>query len=344
LKEDNDMKAICIENPQEICKKDIASPVRTDGTALIKVKSMSICGSDVSAYRYKHPLCNYPLIIGHEIAGTIEEIDDNSKGLMVNDRVILDPYLFCGTCYPCIQGRTNCCESLKVLGVQTDGAMCEYFVHPVSHLVKVPDNIPWEQIPLAEPLTIALHAIHRVEPVSGEHVTIIGAGAIGIMAALAAKIYGATPILVDVVDGRLATAKGCGVENVINAATEDAEAIISNLTSGRMSETVIEASGADQGIANALLYAAYTGRIAFTGWPKGDVLLPTALITKKELKIVGSRTSVNEFDEALSIISQGKMDMTKFISQVVDFDEIPEAVRLLDKAPGDYLKVVGLFK
>lgn len=336
------MKSICIEKPREVLVKEIAFPVRTKGTALLKIKSMSICGSDVAAYRYKHPLCNYPLIIGHEIAGIIVEIEDNPKGLKVNDRVILDPYLSCGCCYPCHQGRTNCCEHLKVLGVQTDGAMCEYFVHPVDHLVPVPDSIPWEHIPLAEPLTIALHAIHRVAPVSGEHVTIIGAGAIGIMAALVAKLYGVTPIVVDVVDGRLFTAKNCSIDFVINAVTEDVEKIISELTNGRMSETVIEASGSASGIANSLRYAAYTGRIAFTGWPKGEVQLPTSLITKKELQVLGSRTSVNEFQEALSIMAQGQIDMAKFISKIIHFDEIPEALQLLDSSPEDYLKIVGI--
>lgn len=337
------MKSICIEAPKEVHVKEITFPVRTRGTALLKIKSMSICGSDVAAYRYKHPLCNYPLIIGHEIAGIIEEIEDNSTGLKANDRVILDPYLYCGYCYPCQQGRTNCCEQLKVLGVQTDGAMSEYFVHPVDHLVRVPDNIPWEHIPLAEPLTIALHAIHRVAPMPCEHVTIIGAGAIGIMAALVAKLYGATPILVDVVEGRLSIAKACGIDFVINACTEDAEKVISELTTGRMSETVIEASGSDTGIVNSLQYAAYTGRIAFTGWPKGEVLMPTSLITKKELQILGSRTSVNEFQEALSIMAQGQIDMTKFITKIIPFDEIPEALQLLDKDPEDYLKIVATF-
>lgn len=337
------MKSICIETPKEVYVKEIAFPVRTKGTALLKIKSMSICGSDVAAYRYKHPLCNYPLIIGHEIAGIIEEIEDNPRGLRRNDRVILDPYLYCSCCYPCQQGRTNCCQHLKVLGVQTDGAMSEYFVHPIDHLVQVPDNIPWEHIPLAEPLTIALHAIHRVSPMPCEHVTIIGAGAIGIMAAQIAKLYGATPIVIDVVAGRLSTAKECGIDFVVNALTEDAEKIISTLTNGRMSETVIEASGSDLGIANSLRYAAYTGRIALTGWPKGEVLLPTSLITKKELQILGSRTSVNEFQEALSIMEQGQIDMTKFISKLIHFDEIPEALGLLDTHPEDYIKIVATF-
>jgi 2-desacetyl-2-hydroxyethyl bacteriochlorophyllide A dehydrogenase len=336
------MKVVCIEEPRFVRLKDVEAPKPKPGEALVKVKAVGICGSDVAAYRYKHPNCNYPLIIGHETAGLIEEIGNNEQGLKRGDRVILDPYLYCGDCYPCAVGRTNCCENLKVLGVQTDGSMGEYFAHPTSLLVKVPDHIPWAEVPLAEPLTIALHAIHQVRPQQGEHFTVMGSGPIGLMAALAAQIYGAISIVVDVEEGRLKTARNFGIKHTINGAREDVEASIRELTNGRMSETVMEASGAEKGIANSLRCAAYTGRIAFTGWPKQDPVLPTSLITKKELKIMGSRNSANEFEEALELIATKKINMEGFISEIVSLEGLPEAVRQLDQNPGKYLKIVGL--
>lgn len=338
------MKAVCIEEPGTIHIKEVPKPALKKDTALVKIKSMSVCGSDVAAYHFKHPNCNYPLIIGHEIAGVVEEINGDSNGFKVGDRVVLDPYIYCGHCYSCSQGRTNCCESLKVLGVQIDGAMSEYFVHPTKLLVKIPDNIPWELAPLSEPLTIALHALHRIQVNPGEHVAINGAGAIGLLAALTAKVYGAIPILIDVVDGRLAKAKACGVELTVNAAKEDPVAAIAKLTSNRMAETVIEASGAAPAIANTLKYAAYTGRIALTGWPKSDVQMSTSLITKKELQVLGSRTSVHEFEEALDLISQNKVDVKELVSEVVDLEGLPEAIRNQDANPSKYLKIVGVIR
>lgn len=336
------MKAVCIEEPGKIYLKEVEKPVWKKGMALIQVKSVSICGSDVNAYRYAHPNCHYPLIIGHETAGIIEEIEENEFGLKKGDRVILDPYLYCGHCHPCSKGKTNCCEHLEVLGCQTDGSMCEYFLHPIHLLLKVPDNLEWHQIPLAEPLTIALHSIHTVAPQKGEYVTIVGSGAIGLMAGMAARIYGAVPIMVDIMDGRLETARKHGIEYVVNSMTEDSVERIREITGGKMSDTVIEASGAAPGIANALSYASYLGRVALLGWPKGEVTVPTSLITKKELTVKGSRTSAGEFPEALELISSSKIDLSGIISKVVPFEELPGALEELSSHPNDYLKIVGV--
>lgn len=336
------MKAICIETPGYIHVADLPMPELKDDQALIEIKAAGVCGSDVAAYRYKHPNCQYPLIIGHEVAGIVTKIGKNSQGIACGDRVVLDPYLYCGHCYPCSKGRTNCCESLRVLGVQTAGAMCEYVAHPADMLIKIPDNMTWEQAALAEPLTIGLHGVHTVDVQPGEHFTVIGAGTIGLMAALAAKAYGAVPIMVDVVETRLQIAKDMGIDYVVNSATQDAEAYIREKTKGRMSETVMEASGAEPGIRNALQFASYLGRIALTGWPKGDVTLPTALITRKELQVRGSRTSVHEFAEAISLISEGKVDVNPFITEAVPFEALPEAIMKQAEHPEAYLKIIGL--
>ena len=336
------MKAICIQRPGNIHVADIPVPELQVGQALIEIKSVGVCGSDVAAYQYAHPNCQYPLIIGHEVAGIVKKIGENSKGIVSGDRVVLDPYLYCGHCYPCSKGRTNCCESLRVLGVQTAGAMCEYVAHPADMLIKIPDTMTWEQAALAEPLTIGIHGVHTVDLHPGEYFTVIGAGTIGLMAALTAKAYGAVPIVVDVVANRLQIARDMGIEFVVNSAVEDAEAYIHEKTKGRMSETVMEASGSEAGIRNALKFSSYLGRIALTGWPKGDVTIPTALITRKELQVRGSRTSVHEFSEAISLIAEGKVDVNSFITKAVPFDTLPEAIMEQAEHPEKYLKIIGL--
>ena len=337
------MKAIQIQEPRKIGVIQMEAPELKPGQAIIRVKSMGICGSDVAAYRGTSPNVTYPLIIGHETAGTVYRIaEDNPQGFKVGDRVVLDPYMFCGHCYPCSKGRTNCCETLKCLGVQTDGSMCEYFSHPVSQLRRIPEGMTWEHAAIAEPLTIALHAIHTVELQAGEHFAIIGSGPIGLLAAMASREYGGIPVVLDVDDGRLETAKSCGVEHVINVARQDAAAELKKITDGRMAECVMEASGSVPAVAGSLTYAARTGRIALTGWPKGKVELDTATITRNELQIRGSRTSVGEFPEAIRLIHSGKVDVSKVLSKVVPFDEIPQAVRDLDEYPGEFIKVVGI--
>ncbi len=338
------MRAIKIDSPNKIVIEEIEKPILTLGNAIIEVKAMGICGSDVHAYAGKSPNVTYPIVIGHETAGIVVEIDkDNEYGIKVGDKVVLDPYMYCGECYPCSQGRTNCCESLKCLGVQTTGSMSEFFAHPTKQLVKVPQDMDWESLAVVEPLVIALHAIHRCELKENEHIAIIGAGAIGMLIGMAAKAYGATPIMVDIVEERLELAKEFGINYTVNPIKSDGVEEMKKITSGRMAECVVEASGSIAGIRNTLDYAATTGRIALTGWPKEEVKLPTALITRKELQIRGSRTGVgSEFKESIDLIYSGKVDAKKIISKVTSFEELPKAIKHLDENPGDWLKVVAM--
>lgn len=338
------MKAIQIEEPGKIHVTEVEDARLRDGYGVIQVKALGVCGSDVHAYGGKSPNVTYPLIIGHETAGVVTEAKEgNEYGIKKGDRVVLDPYLYCGSCYPCSQGRTNCCESLKVLGVQTGGSMSEYFAHPLSHMVRVPDTMTWEELAVTEPLVIALHAIHSLELKQGEHIVIIGAGAIGMLIGMASLAYGGIPIMVDIVDQRLEMARSFGVKYTVNSMTEDAAEYIRTVTNGRMAECVSEVSGSAAGVRNALDYVSATGRLALTGWPNKPVELPTAVITRKELKIVGSRTGITrEFKEAVDLIASGRVPASKIISKVASFEELPEAIAHLDEYPGEWLKLIAL--
>jgi len=337
------MKAVLLNSPKTIGIKDVEPPSRKEGQALIKVKAAGICGSDISAYRGVNPLVSYPRIIGHEVAGEIIEIDENSKNLKVGDHVILDPYIYCGKCYPCSLGRTNCCEDLKVIGVHIDGGMQEYVSYPSNMIVPVPKTIPWELVPLAEPVTIALHSIHRARLKKGEHIAINGAGAIGILTALCAISYGAIPVLIDVVNERLELAKSLGVEKTINVSEQDLLETLKEMTNGRMAEVVVEASGANSAIRNTIEMASYAGRIALVGWPNKETPFPTDKITKKELDIYGSRTSAGEFEEAIELITGGKVNVKGILSKVISIEEVPQTVIELSEHPERYVKVTALF-
>lgn len=339
------MKAVYIEKPWSVEEKEIEKPRAKENEALLKIYAAGICGSDIGAFRGTNGLVSYPRVIGHELAGEILSIpEDNPKGLKVGDHVVVDPYLYCGHCYPCSIGRTNCCTDLKVLGVHIDGGMSEYFAHPANMLIKVPEDMPWDIIPMAEPLTIALHGLHRLQLKAGEHIAINGAGTIGLMAALTAIHYGAEPILIDLVEERLAFAKELGVKYVINLKTDDLLERIAEYTNGRMAECVMEASGANAAIRSTLDMVSHAGRIIFTGWPKKETLLPTDLITKKEIDIRGARTSAGEFEEAVDLIYYNKVPIRALLTKVVSVDEAPETLRDIEKNPGNYLKVNVLFE
>jgi threonine dehydrogenase-like Zn-dependent dehydrogenase len=333
------MRAIKIQEPYKINIIDTKKKKPESGEALLKIKSAGICGSDIGAFRGTNQLVSYPRIIGHELEGEVISIPENEKNIKAGDRVIVDPYLYCGECYPCKIGRTNCCENLEVLGVHTDGGMAEYFTHPAEMLHKVPDDMDWNLIPLAEPLTISLHGLHRGKLKNGEHIVINGAGTIGLFAAMIAQEYGAVPILLDLVQDRLDFAKKLGIKHVINISEENEIEEISRITSGRMAEVVLEASGSNKAIRNTLDQVSYAGRIVFTGWPKDSTLIPTGMITKKEVDIRGGRTSVNEFKEAIDLIYNKKINAEAVLTKIVDLNEVPEVIKNIEKNPGDYLKV-----
>lgn len=334
------MYAIKYDGPRKVQCVEIDKPQAGENEALIKVRSAGICGSDIGAFRGTNGLVTYPRIIGHEVAGEILSIPEhNKKGLKAGDHVIVDPYLYCGSCYPCSIGRTNCCTDLKVLGVHAEGGMSEYFVHPADMLWKLPKDMPWELAPIAEPLTIALHGIHRGGLKAGEHVAIIGAGPIGILAAVAAIAYGAHPIMIDLVDERLEAARKLGVRYTVNSGREDTAAKVSEYTGGRMAELVMECSGANPAVRSALDLVSNAGRITLTGWPKKETPLPTDVITKKEVDIRGARTSANEFEEAIDLIRTGKVDARKILTKVVTIKEAPGTIIDIEKNPGDYMKV-----
>lgn len=338
------MKSVCLEQPNSIMLVERNLPQRKAGEALIKIKAAGICGSDIGAYRGTNPLVSYPRIIGHELAGEIVEIDeDNPRGLKVGDRVVIDPYRYCGTCYPCQIGRTNCCENLHVLGVHIDGGFAEYFVYPDDMLIPIPGGMSWVDAALAEPLTISLHCLHRTKLRKGMHIAINGAGAIGILAALAAKDYGAEPILIDLVEERLEFARSHGIKKTINLNTQELLPTLREMTDNRMAEVVMEASGANSAIRNTLDMVSFAGSIGLTGWPKKDTLLPTDVITKKEIDIVGCRTSVGEFEEALELIHSGRVNARVVLSKVISLEEVPDMVRELSEHPECYLKIVAEF-
>ncbi|HSM88577.1 MAG TPA: zinc-binding alcohol dehydrogenase family protein [Desulfobacterales bacterium] len=331
-----------INAPHDVVLKEVPPPEKNPGEVMIKVRGMGICGSDIAAYKGINPLVTYPRIIGHEIAGEVLEVPQGETTLMPGDRVVIEPYVYCGKCYPCMNQRTNCCENLKVRGVHVDGAMAERCSHP-SHLVhKVPEGVSWKRLAMVEPLTISVHAVKRLRLARGEHLAVTGAGPIGLLAAQYALVIGAVPIVIDPIDERLALARTLGIPFGINPVGENAVDRIREITGGRLAEAVLEASGSDAAIRSSIAYVAYAGRIALVGWPKGDVSLTTAMFTKKELDVMGSRNSRHAFAESIDLVAGDKIDVASLVTRTVSFEEAPAVVREIAAYPEKFMKVVAL--
>lgn len=337
------MKAIYLGRPGAVSVKEVPKPEPRSGEVLVRMKSMAICGSDVAAYRGVNQLVSYPRIIGHELAGVVESLAAAGEtDLAEGQRVVLEPYISCGKCYPCSIGRRNSCIDLKVLGVQTDGGMSEFFAFPKQLVHPIPDNFSPEQAACVEPLTIALHSVHRGGVKAGEHVVIFGAGPIGNLISQVAKAYGAHAIVADILPERLELAADLGAAYTINAGETDVVERVRAITGGRLAECVFEATGALTIIRQTIDVAANAGRVVLTGHPKSDVEMPTGLFIKKELDVRGSRTSTGEFPEAIELIASGKVDVESIVSASVDFSELPDYLVQMAENPQRYVKVVGV--
>jgi len=334
------MKALILDKPGQFSFAEVEGPQDQDKVH-IKVRSIGICGSELSAFKGVFPLGDFPRSLGHEIGGEVIYAPENQRDFKVGDKVALEPYRFCGECYPCSQGKTNCCEDLKVIGVHQNGAHSEYFSHD-SHLVhKVPESMPWPHVALVETLTISVHGVHRARVKAGEHVVVTGAGAIGLLAAQYVNYLGAKAIIVDPLEKRLELASKVGIEFCVNPATEDAVQRIAEITGGRMAEAGIECAGAKPAIRGMIDYLAATGRLSLVGYPGDEVPLPTFLFTKKELDVLGSRNSAKEFPLAIELIANGHIKVDELITQKITFEQMPEYFEKLVSAPSDYIKVIA---
>lgn len=318
------MKYIVCEKPGEFILKEKEAPIRKSGEALLKITQIGICGTDLHAYGGNQAFFTYPRILGHEIAARVEEIDDNDKGLKSGDNVVLIPHLYCGTCVACIQGKTNCCTSLELYGIHTDGAMQEYFAAPVSLLLPA-QKLTDSEIALVEPLAIGAHAVRRAELVAGETIVILGCGPIGLGLMKFAKLAGAIVIALDLNQERLDYAKNVmGVDHTVMAG-ENAVNEISNITNGDMAIAVFDCTGHKGAMESGPDYMAHGGRYILVGLYKGSLSFEHPAIHKKETTIICSRNAaLEDFEYVVKVLENGDFPTDSFITHNVDFTEMIE--------------------
>ena len=190
------MRAVVCEEVEHLSLQDVPEPERSEHEAIVLIKRIGICGTDLHAYKGNQPFFTYPRILGHELAGVIEDIGQNEAGLQISDTVSIIPYLHCGRCIACRSGKTNCCVSMQVMGVHVDGGMRERIAVPVSHLLRA-EGLTLDEAAMVEPLSIGAHAVRRARVQPGEQVVVIGAGPIGLGVMVFAKQAGAKVIAVD---------------------------------------------------------------------------------------------------------------------------------------------------
>ena len=314
----------CLE-PGTLVQGEASLPIPAHNESLVKIERVGICGTDLHAYAGNQAFFTYPRVLGHELAGKIIEMNGAYQGLAVGQEVVIIPYLHCGSCGACRQGKTNCCSSLDVLGVHIDGGMCEYISLPTELLLPA-EGLTVDEMAIVEPLCIGTHAVRRVPIGQGDWVAVSGCGPIGVGIIWAAKMQGAKVMALDVDKHRLAFAQDkLGVEAIIDA-SKDPMSAIKDLTNGEMVSVAFDATGAKVPMEGGVDYVGSGGSYVLVGLNKGNLSFHHPDLHRRELAVVCSRNATRkDFALVISRLQGGHFPTDDYISHRAPAADLPHS-------------------
>lgn len=314
-------------------------PKIKDDEALVKVKAVSICGSDLHAYLGVSKRRVPPLVMGHEFSGEIASVGSKVKNLREGERVVIEPIVSCGTCRLCQLGRNNICENLQLVGLHVSGAFSEYVAVPAQKCYPLPKAVSFEEASLVEPLAVAVHALKLAPLQKNDVIAIIGSGAIGLMTLLVIKNQGVRNIVVlDTLEYRLVLARKLGATTTINVKKEDP---IQTILKDGGADVVFEAVGHQETVQQGLAMVKKGGKVIVIGMLETMMQLPMLDITVKELELQGSYGyTTDDFQQALKLIAQRKVDVTPLITHLLPLENIKSGFELLSQGTENVIKVV----
>ncbi|RYZ55275.1 MAG: zinc-binding alcohol dehydrogenase family protein [Chitinophagaceae bacterium] len=318
------MRTLVCTEPGTFTYTDGQEPALQKGRAIIKVKRIGICGTDIHAFEGTQPYFTYPRILGHELSGELVAFDE-APGFAVGDPVSFIPYYHCGHCIACRRGKPNCCVHMQVCGVHVNGGMVEYLSVPSASLLQG-KGLAFDELALLEPLAVSAHGVRRAAVEKDEFVLVIGAGPIGLGAMLAAQLAGARVIVMDTNKLRLCFAKeNLQVPFAVDAAAADVYEQINAITGGDMPTVVIDATGSQAAINGGFRYLAHGGRYVLIGLQKGDISFSHPEFHKREAALMSSRNATRQdFEAVMAAIKDGKISPKMFITHRTRFDEVKE--------------------
>ncbi len=316
------MLQIVLEKPGQFIAVERPAPIPAPGEALVRVRRIGICGTDLHAFRGRQPFFNYPRVLGHELGVEVIDPGTEGAGLKAGDRCAVEPYLNCGRCGACRRGKPNCCSELKVLGVHIDGAMGPLLAVPARKLHRSA-ALTCDQLALVEMLGIGAHAVERAAVTKDDFVVVIGAGPIGLSAMQFVQAAGATLAVVDVSLTRLDFCRTqLGIEHTL-APGPDLPARLRAI-GGDLPAVVFDATGNPQSMAAAFDLPAQGGRIVFVGLCQGEITFNDPNFHRRELTLLASRNAPpHTFREIITAIEAGRIDTRPWITHRFTLAETP---------------------
>lgn len=337
------MKVLVCIKPGEFEYREIDAPLATPGQAIIKIRRIGICGTDLHAFEGTQPYFEYPRILGHELSGDLVDFD-RAPGFVPGETVTIIPYFNCGICIACRNGKPNCCVTMKVCGVHVDGGMVEYLSVPSSSLVHG-EGLSHDELALVEPLAIGAHAVRRAAVEPGEFVLVVGAGPIGLGTMEMARIAGGEVVAMDINADRLKFCRDrLHLLHTVNAGSGEVMDQLRHITRGDMPTVVIDATGSRGAINNAFQYLAHGARYVLVGLQKGEIQFSHPEFHKREATLMSSRNATREdFGRVMDSMRRGLITPTTYITHRVAFGQVKEAFpKWLDPASGVIKAMVEL--
>ncbi len=342
----NRMRAAILNKPLDIEVKEIAIPVPKEDEVLIKVHCIGICGSDVHYYehgRIGRYVVDKPIILGHELAGTVVEAGSKVTNVKPGDRVAVEPGVTCGRCDYCKAGRYNLCPDVVFMATPpVDGAWAEYAVIRSDFAFKIPETMSFEQGALIEPFSVGIHAMNRGEVKPSDQMLVTGLGPIGLLAIQAAKMYGVTEIYAsDVVEYRRQLALDMGATVVFDPSKQDISAELAGKTDGHGADVLIETSGNARAVSAAITSVRRGGRVVLVGMPAQDEI-PVNInhLIDAELNVYGLFRYVNTYQAAVQALSTPGLDVEKIITHSFSLEQIKEAVEMARTQKDTSIKIM----
>ncbi|MDR1612037.1 MAG: alcohol dehydrogenase catalytic domain-containing protein [Planctomycetota bacterium] len=335
------LKAI-IREPLKLKVIETEKPEAGKGEALIALKNIGVCGSDLHVYHGVHPCTYYPITTGHEISGVVEKLGEGVTGLKIGQPVTVMPQLFCGKCLPCRSGMYNICNELKVHGFQTEGVAAEWFAFPADMVMPLPDGLSFEEGAMMEPLAVACHAIGRFGDVKGRKVAVLGAGTIGNLVAQAALGMGAGTVLIsDVSDFRLRIAEECGIPFRTNSTREPFAEAYAAAFGPDGADVMFECAGAQQTLDDMLACARKGSAVVIVAMYGKRPEVEMSHIQEHELTVIGTLMYRREdFVSAIGLLGGNKVQLARLITHRFPFRDYEQAYKKAAASKDDAMKVM----
>ena len=319
------MRALVFRGAAGAEVESIPVPVPGPGEVLVRVAVCGVCGSDAAELDHGPILTSPPVVLGHEFAGTVESLGEGVTTLALGAHVVCGAGISCGDCRPCSQGRTNLCARYRTAGLQIDGGLAEFAVVPASTLLDVTDSgLPLDTLGLAQPMSIAVHAVRRSGLREGDDAIIVGVGGIGAFLTVAASALAARVLVVDLDPERLDLALRLGADHVMNARDGSLAERIETL--GLHPDVLFEVSGTKPGLDSVLAAARPGSTIVPVGIQRDEISVPLAQWTVREYSVIGTNAHVFAADLP---------DAVRLLATRDDWSDIAPLVIPLDDAIAD---------